>query len=514
MKRVSFAAAVAVAAMLVLAPVASAIDKVNTQQLRKGVTLDGVLEHERAFYEIALANGGNRAAATPGYEASVAYVQQRLEAAGYDVTLEPFEFAQWTQNGPSTLERISPNPAVFAEDSDYIVSQFSAGGDVTAEVFVAGNTTVPPPAGPGTGASGCDPADLNGAAGKIALIQRGTCPFTQKFENADAAGAVAALIFNDGGEGREEPLFITAPTDMSVPAAMISNDVGEEIYNQAQSGPVTLHMVVDATTTPTVQHNVIAETGGNPDRTTVVGAHLDAVEAGINDNGSGSSAILEIAEEMAQLPKEPRNRIRFAWWGAEESGLVGSTAYVEELTNTELAQIESNLNFDMVGSPNFVRFVYDGDLSDSPPPPSGAPAGSAQIEHMFQRYFQRQGLVTDPTPFSGRSDYGPFIENGVPAGGLFTGAEGIKTEAQEARYGGFAGAPYDECYHEACDTFFNLSYVALDQNSDAAAHAALTLGSSRSAITEEEGAAKERVKGSKRGKHVKYWKYTGPFRVR
>ena len=168
--------------------------------------------------------------------------------------------------------------------------------------------------------------------GAIALMQRGTCPFTQKYENAQNEGAGAALIFNDGFTGREDPLFITAPQDMEIPAAMISNDVGEEIYNQAQSGTVTLHLVVDATTTPIKQYNVIGDSrAGDPDRTVVLGAHLDSVEAGpgINDNGSGSSTILEIAEQVAKQGTKPRNRMRFAFWGAEEAGLVGSTAYVE-----------------------------------------------------------------------------------------------------------------------------------------------------------------------------------------
>ncbi len=516
MRRISIAAALGVAFTLMVVPAASAIDKTNTQKLRKGVTLEGVLEHERALQAIANENDGTRAAATPGYDASVAYVQQRLETAGYDVTLDPFEFAKWTKNGPSTFERTSPAPEVFVEDSDYIVSQFSAGGDVTGDVFIAGNTVIPPPGGPGTSVSGCDPDDFAGAAGKIALIQRGTCPFVQKYENAEDAGAIAALIFNDGFEGREEPLFITAPQDISIPAAMIHNDIGEEIYDQAQSGPVTLHVAVDATTTPITQYNVLADTGGNPDRTTVVGAHLDSVEEGpgINDNGSGSAGILEIAEEVAEL-KEPRNRIRFAWWGAEEAGLVGSSDYVENLSGAERAQLEANLNFDMIGSPNFVRFVYDGDLSDSPPPPSGAPAGSAQIEDTFLRYFDKRGLATDPTAFDGRSDYGPFIEDGIPAGGLFTGAEGIKTAEQEATYGGSAGLAYDPCYHQFCDTFANLSYTALDQMSDAAAHTTWTLASSKSPITRFEGdkkAAKAKAKSGKRRGQT--WKFQGPFRVR
>jgi Zn-dependent M28 family amino/carboxypeptidase len=242
---------------------------------------------------------------------------------------------------------------------------------------------------------------------------------------------------------------------------------------------------------------------------------------GINDNASGTATILEIAEQMAKLDLRPRNRVRFAFWGAEESGLVGSTAYVEEqVANGGIDQIEANLNFDMVGSPNFVRFVYDGDLSDSTPPPSGAPQGSGQIENLFLRYFDKQGLATDPTAFDGRSDYGPFIANGVPAGGLFTGAEGIKTPEQEQVYGGVAGLAYDPCYHQACDTWFNLSYTALDQMSDAAAHAAWTLARSQSPITKAQAAKAAKVKTAQRARKAKAnhrtkgLRYRGPYRIR
>ena len=215
--------------------------------------------------------------------------------------------------------------------------------------------------------------------------------------------------------------------------------------------------------------NVIAETtSGDPNNVIVVGAHLDSVGVGpgINDNGSGSAMILEIAEQMSKV--KPRNKVRFIWFGAEESGLLGSEAYVASLSVQERSQIAAMLNFDMVGSPNFVRFVYDGDLSDSPPLPGGAPEGSAAIETLFLDYFASQGLATEPTAFDGRSDYGPFIEAGIPAGGLFTGAEGIKTAEQAAIYGGVAGEQYDPCYHLSCDDIDNLSLTALDQMSDAA----------------------------------------------
>jgi Peptidase family M28 len=156
----------------------------------------------------------------------------------------------------------------------------------------------------------------------------------------------------------------------------------------------------------------------------VVGAHLDSVGVGvgINDNGSGSAAILEIAEQLAGVGV--RNKLRFIWFSAEESGLLGSEAYAASLPDSERDKIAAMLNFDMVGSPNFVRFVYDGDLSDSEPPEGGAPEGSAQIEDMFLDYFASQGLATEPTAFDGRSDYGPFISAGIPAGGSLHGRRG------------------------------------------------------------------------------------------
>ena len=123
----------------------------------------------------------------------------------------------------------------------------------------------------------------------------------------------------------------------------------------------------------------------------------------------------------------------------------------------------------MLGSPNFVRFVYDG---DGDPTGTAGPAGSAEIEQMFLDYFASQGLATEPTAFDGRSDYGPFIAEGIPAGGLFSGAEGIKTAEQAQIYGGVAGEAYDRCYHEACDTITqHQQRPALDQLADGAAHA-------------------------------------------
>ena len=204
----------------------------------------------------------------------------------------------------------------------------------------------------------------------------------------------------------------------------------------------------------------------------MAGAHLDSVQAGpgVQDNGSGSAAILETAVQMAKV--KPFNTVRFAWWGAEESGLVGSTAYVNGLSQEEQDDITLYLNFDMIGSPNHVFFIYDGDDSDGVGAGPG-PEGSAQIEALYESFYEGLGLPFKGTDFSGRSDYGPFIAVGIPAGGLFTGAEGVKTEEEAALWGGTAGDQYDPCYHLACDTFDNINLEAFDVNSDAVAFSVL-----------------------------------------
>ena len=220
-------------------------------------------------------------------------------------------------------------------------------------------------------------------------------------------------------------------------------------------------------------YNLFAESvDGDPNNVIMVGAHLDSVNAGpgIQDNGSGSAAILEVAEQMAKV--KPWNKVRFALWGAEESGLVGSTYYLSNLSADERAKIALYLNFDMIGSPNHVFFVYDGDDSDAVGAGPG-PVGSDMIEKVFESFYNLRSVPFKGTDFSGRSDYGPFMAAGIPSGGLFTGAEGIKTLEEAAIWGGTAGDQYDPCYHQACDTFDNINLYALDINSDAVAYATL-----------------------------------------
>ncbi|GAB1642425.1 M28 family peptidase [Krasilnikovia sp. MM14-A1259] len=223
-------------------------------------------------------------------------------------------------------------------------------------------------------------------------------------------------------------------------------------------------------------YNLIADwPGGDTSDTLMIGSHLDSVTAGpgINDNGSGSAADLEVALTVARTGFHPTRHLRFGWWGAEEQGLRGSTAYVNSLSSGQKAAITGYLNFDMVASPNPGYFLYDGDDSDHTGSGPG-PAGSAEIEQTLGAYFTSIGVATRGTDFDGRSDYGPFIANGIPAGGIFTGAEGRKTAAQVELWGGTTGA-FDACYHRSCDTTSNINDTALDRDSDAIASAVWTL---------------------------------------
>ena len=435
----------------------------NFKKLLQCVTLAGVREHQAAFQEIADNNGGTRLAGTQGYEDSVDYVVEKMTAAGYNVTLDSFPFNFFP---PAVLQQLTPVSATYETGA----FTNSGVGNVTGNVIPVDINLVPPRAS----TSGCEAADFAGldfsGSADIALIQRGTCTFAQKVQNAEAAGAEAVIVFNQGNDPTREGLIIgtLAPFVASVPVVGASFANGAAL---AQPGS-TAHVQVDPPATITL-HNVLAESkDGNPNNVVMAGAHLDSVAAGpgINDNGSGSAALLEVAEQMRKV--KPRNKVRFAWWGAEEAGLIGSTDYVNNLSQAEKDKIALYLNFDMVGSPNYVFFIYDGDDSDATGAGPG-PQGSAAIEKTFERFFNMRGLPFKGTDFTGRSDYGAFIANGIPAGGLFTGAEGVKTPAEVALWGGTAGAQYDPCYHLACDTFANNNNTALDNNSDAIAYAVL-----------------------------------------
>lgn len=481
----------------------------SVRKLTTAVTVDGVLRHLDAFQSIADANGGTRASGTPGFTASADYVAGKLAAAGYQVTRQPFSFPYFEEHG-SSFAQVAPNPVTYTEGADYDLMEYSGPGDVTGLVVPVdlnlGNPTA--------STSGCQPEDFVGVdvVGKVALVQRGNCGFGVKAANAEAAGAAGVIIMNQGdGTPQTDPsrfeLFSGTLSDpVGIPAVSVAFDTGVEFAN---TSGVVVRITADTESEIRTTENVIAESrNGRTDNVVMAGSHLDSVVEGpgYNDNGSGSAALLEVALQMAGA--KTNNAVRFAWWGAEEFGLRGANTYVAGLSKTQIADIALYLNFDMVGSPNYVFGVYDGD--DSADTGSGpGPEGSAQIEAVFESFFASRGQATVPADFTGRSDYGPFIANKVkiPAGGLFTGAEGVKTATEAAMFGGVAGESYDPCYHQSCDSrtpmadgadadlyasleagsglHGNVNTFALDLNADAIATAVMTFAYDTSMVNGE-----------------------------
>ncbi|GAA0945134.1 M28 family peptidase [Nonomuraea longicatena] len=413
-------------AMLLLALAAPSAPAVSRDL---SVKVDNVLAHLQAFQAIADANGGNRAAGLPGYAASAAYVANQLRAAGYTVQLQPFSFPFYRLLSPAVLE----GKKRFAGVSTL---EYSGNGDVSAAPQEAGD--------------GCEATDFaEFTAGRVAVVKRGTCTFVVKAGHAVDAGAKALVVVDDKGtfEG-------TLQSPQPIPVVAVGPAVGEQVAKLKR-----VRVATRVESEERITHNVIAQTRGTG-RVVMAGAHLDSVQAGpgINDNASGSAALLELALRAAKA--RPGLPLRFAWWGAEELGLLGSFHYVRGLGEEEKKNIKAYLNLDMIASPNPMYGIYDGDDSDKVGYGPG-PKGSAKVEKAFEDYFTRKKLPYAGIDFGGRSDYGPFVLAGIASGGLFTGANSDKSEEEARRFGGTAGEPMDRCYHQACDDVRNISEKAL-----------------------------------------------------
>ena len=483
-------------------PATPADTRTVPEKLRDGVTNQGMIAHMRELQAIADANGGNRASGLQGYGATTQYVLSTLRAAGYTPVVQNFVFDFFRQTAPSTFARTAPTAATYAEadgvdPDDYILFDYAGSGSVTGATVTPVDLNLTPPQ---ASTSGCEDADFAGfPAGNVALIQRGTCTFGEKVVNATEAGASAVILFNQGNTPERSLLFAgTLGAPAAIPAIAVSYDLGAELA--APGTAVTLETATQ--NEPRTTNNILAQTAaGDPSRVVMVGAHLDSVPEGpgINDNGSGTAFNLELAVQMARLGIVPANQVRFAFWGAEEEGLIGSTYYVGTLAPEELAKVQMNLNFDMLASPNHAKFVYDGDFSDSAPPltaPDVNP-GAAEIEQAFTAYFATGGIPTEPSAFDGRSDYKPFQDAGIPAGGLFSGAEGVKSAEQAAKWGGTAGLAYDPNYHEAGDTIDNLDPLGFEVMGDAGAWVAGTYATQTLAASSASGRRSARARSSR-----------------
>jgi hypothetical protein len=389
-----------------------------------------------ALQAIASANGGNRAFGLPGYAASVDYIVSQTKNAT--------NLRTWVQDFPALFNRVDSIKFGISNTSYYVIG-LSYSPSTTVE-----GLTAPLVLG-ATGPEGCTNAayDNLDVKDKIVLVQRGTCPdgttLAGRMKPAAAAGAAAVILYSD--------------VDTKVTAGTLSNPNPEEYVstgyiNRADGLPLVARLqageAIEAYFQQTqivetrITQNVFSETiDGDPDNVVMLGAHLDSVQAGpgINDDGSGSTLILEIKKALEKF--RTKNKVRFAWWGAEENGLLGSKYYTQNLNATEAKKILTYLNFDMVSKGYFGVFDGDGSTYNL----TGAP-GSAAIENLFVEHFTKNGVNVTAARFTGGSDYQSFMNIGKPVGGLHTGT----------------GVEQDPCYHQECDTIDNPNPTTLTIN--------------------------------------------------
>ncbi len=444
-------------------PAWAAVPEGPTEHTTLGLTGAQVMTHLAELAEISesYADEGYRTWNGPGYEASAAYVEQALEATGA-FTVERQVF---------TVDDVIEGPVTVTVGGVALVGGHMINAEGTAEPLVGAPLAAP--AEEEGGRLGCDPASFTDIpAGSVVVVQRGVCAFGDKVANATAVDAAAVLIANNA-PGLVENGTVGDRNTSSAPAASLTPEDGAVLFDLiaaaqgAEQPAPTADVVIEKEFVAVPTFNVIAESiAGEPEDVVVIGAHLDGVDAGpgVNDNASGSAALLALADQVAAYEFPNDRKIRLAFWGAEEIGLLGSTHYVTDLAENDRAALErisAYLNYDMIGSDNYTVGVYDADQSTFEAPVT-VPEGSIALEAIFTDFFDGVEQPWVDSEFSGRSDYQAFIEAGIPAGGLFSGADTVKTEEEAAIFGGTAGEPLDSNYHRPTDTLENVNRESVD----------------------------------------------------
>ena len=425
----------------------------TSSKLVECIKKDDLWGQMQDLWNIAVANPGpdgkpSRNSGEPGYKASADYVADLMRKAGYDVSLQPYTFDYFAYQGVPLLKENTPTSREYT-----LVSEWNPGrssGSTTADVQPVAGIVIPSPGGTH---AGCDQADFNGfVAGRIALIQRGTCTFQQKVDNAQAAGASGVVIFNEGNTDARSGAFSGSLSSVaSIPVAFVPTADGEHLYNAYNDAvanntalPNMTESVQGIEDPNRTDWNVIADSkGGDPNHVLVVDAHLDAVfGAGMLDNASGSVTILRIAQLMRR--NNPRNHLRFLWFGGEELGELGSSYYVNSLSPSELAKIRYDLDADVTATPNYSLGILD---------PAAVDLFGRQVTKTFPQNVYGPSLVardqmTDYYSSQGRNhiyfspvgtDAEQFNLAGIPASGVLTGQDCCKTQEEVDLFGGQTG---------------------------------------------------------------------------
>jgi hypothetical protein len=384
---------------------------------------------------------GNRDTGTSGYKASVNYVANLMRRAGYTVTIQSYPYSISQVVGVPTLSLAGRN---YPVEKDWVMARLSGGADVTARVR--------PVTGFGTGCSAEEFANFRRR--DIAILRRGDCAYDAQVANAEQAGASAVILYDPQSqpEARSKEDRAIEGSRMQRPrlhrqakipvVAVVSPALAADILGRtaADESPVA-HLQIRMQTTSGTDYNVIADSSyGDSDHVVVVDAHLDSIfGAGMLDNASGSTTILEIALQMSGTPT--LNQLRYIWFGGEEIGLLGSAYYTTHLTQQERNLIAFDIDADVTATPNYDYEVADPKFAYNVNqfPPNVVP--DSQIGNQFYAdYFNSVGVPSLPAPFGNTgTDSNSFALIGIPDTGILTRQDCCKESSEVALWGGYLG---------------------------------------------------------------------------
>ncbi|KAH6964465.1 hypothetical protein DER45DRAFT_501079 [Fusarium avenaceum] len=436
---------------------------IDTKDLQKSIKPENLEARAKDLYEIAK-NGEEeyghptRVIGSEGHVGTLAYIHAELAKLGgyYSVSNQQF---------PAVSGNVYESRLILGDSVPKQVSPMGLTPPTKNKEPVHGDVIL-------VNNEGCDESDFpKEVNGNIALVLRGTCPFGTKSENAGKAGAIAAIVYNY--EKDEVHGTLGTPSPNHVATFGLGGEEGQAVAKKLKDGEkVDAIAYINSDVKTITTTNIIAQTrGGDPDNCVMLGGHSDSVTEGpgINDDGSGSISVLEVAVQLTKY--RVNNCVRFAWWAAEEEGLLGSDHYVSVLSEEENRKIRLFMDYDMMASPNFAYQIYNATNAANP-------KGSEELRNLYVDWYEDQGLNYTFIPFDGRSDYDGFIRGGIPAGGIATGAEGVKTEREAEMFGGQAGVWYDKNYHQIGDDLTNLNYTAWEVNTKLIAHSVATYAKS------------------------------------
>ncbi|KAH0294811.1 Zn-dependent exopeptidase, partial [Aureobasidium sp. EXF-3399] len=467
---------------------------IDTKKLQADIDINKLVARAEALSKIADLslseyNHPTRVIGSQGHLGTVDYIYSELSKLGdyYNVTNQTF---------PAVSGNVFESRLVVGYEVPKSASPMSLTPPTKQHEPVYGKLLLVPN-------GGCSASDFSrNMTGHIALIKRGTCSFGDKSANAGKAGADAAIIYNNDNSTLSGTLG--SPSPYHIATFGVSAAEAAPWVAALQNGTTGLDAIayIDSTVDEIMTTNVIAQTtAGDPENCVMLGGHSDSVAAGpgINDDGSGTISLLEIATQLTKY--EVNNCVRFGWWAGEEEGLLGSTYYAEQLSAAENQKIRLFMDYDMMASPNGVFQIYNSTNGQNP-------AGSGELRVLYEDWYKEQGLNYTYIVFDGRSDYVGFLDAGIPSGGIATGAEGIKTKEEASIFGGEAGSQYDPCYHELCDDIHNLDLTEWEANTKLIAHSVATYAKSFDGFPKRVAAVEERsLSGSK--KSTPQFKYRG-----